>query len=71
MKKYVENWGRTGDLGYIAVNAEGRPVGSIHIRNFDEANKGFGYVSDDIPELGMALIPKYRGTSITMVADVI
>ncbi|MGG3508655.1 GNAT family N-acetyltransferase [Paenibacillus lautus] len=60
MKKYVDDWGRAGDLGYIAVNATGKPIGSITIRHFDEENKGFGYVSDDIPELGMALLPESR-----------
>ncbi|GIP05505.1 N-acetyltransferase [Paenibacillus lautus] len=64
MKKYVEDWGRAGDLGYIAVNAAGKPSGSITIRYFDEGNKGFGYVSDDIPELGMALIPESRGQGL-------
>jgi RimJ/RimL family protein N-acetyltransferase len=64
MKKYVENWGRAGDLGYIAENGVGKPIGSIHIRYFDEGNKGFGYVSDDIPELGMALLPESRGQGI-------
>lgn len=64
MKKYVEDWGRAGDLGYIAVNAAGKPAGSITIRYFDEGNKGFGYVSDDIPELGMALIPVSRGQGL-------
>lgn len=64
MKKYVEDWGRAGDLGYIAVNAAGKPAGSITIRYFDEGNKGFGYVSDDIPELGMALIPESRGQGL-------
>lgn len=64
MKKYVENWGREGDLGYIAVNAAGKPAGSITIRYFDEGNKGFGYVSDDIPELGMALLPESRGQGL-------
>ena len=64
MKKYVEDWGRAGDLGYIAVNAAGKPAGSITIRYFDEGNKGCGYVSDDIPELGMALIPESRGQGL-------
>lgn len=64
MKKYVEDWGREGDLGYIAVNAAGKPAGSITIRYFDEGNKGFGYVSDDIPELGMALLPESRGQGL-------
>ncbi len=61
MQKYVAGWGRAGDLGYIAMNAEGVPVGSITIRFFDEANKGFGFVHEDIPELGMALRPACRG----------
>jgi RimJ/RimL family protein N-acetyltransferase len=64
LSKYVEDWGREGDLGYIAENSEGRPVGSITIRYFNEENKGFGYVSNDIPELGMALKTEYRGKGI-------
>lgn len=64
MKKYVEDWGRAGDLGYIAENSAGKPIGSIHIRYFDEGNKGFGYVRDDIPEMGMALLPESRGQGI-------
>ncbi|EHB48569.1 MULTISPECIES: GNAT family N-acetyltransferase [Paenibacillus] len=64
MRKYVEGWGRESDLGYIATNGEGKPMGSITLRYFDEANKGFGYVSDEIPELGMALLPESRGQGI-------
>ncbi|NOU93258.1 GNAT family N-acetyltransferase [Paenibacillus sp. LMG 31456] len=64
LTKYVEDWGREGDRGYIAVNSEGQSIGSITIRHFDEDNKGFGYISKDIPELGMALRPEYRGKGI-------
>lgn len=61
LAKYVKGWGRPGDIGYIAVNKEGQAVGSITARLYDEANKGFGYVADDIPELGMAILSEYRG----------
>ncbi|CAK7027057.1 GNAT family N-acetyltransferase [Tissierella sp.] len=61
LSKYVENWGKEGDLGYIAENSKGRQVGSITMRYFSEDNKGFGYVSNDIPELGIALRAEYRG----------
>jgi streptomycin 3"-adenylyltransferase len=64
ISKYVEDWGREGDLGYIAINSEGQSIGSITIRYFNEDNKGFGYISNDIPELGMALMPEYRGKGI-------
>lgn len=64
LSKYVEGWGREGDSGYIAENSKGRQVGSITMRYFSEDNKGFGYISNDIPELGMALRPEYRGKGI-------
>ncbi|WP_229106795.1 GNAT family N-acetyltransferase [Paenibacillus sp. 1001270B_150601_E10] len=62
--KYAADWGRKGDLGFIAVNAEGQPIGSITIRTFTGTNKGFGYVSDEVPEIGMAILPSYRGMGI-------
>lgn len=61
LSKYVEGWGRDGDLGSIAVNSEGESMGSITARFFNSNNKGFGYVSDYIPELGMAIMPRFRG----------
>ncbi len=61
ISKYVEGWGRSGDFGCIAMNDEGRPVGSISARYFDESNQGFGYVDNDVPELGMAIVEEYRG----------
>ncbi|MGZ9583658.1 N-acetyltransferase family protein [Paenibacillus marinisediminis] len=64
ISKYMDGWGREGDLGYIAVNDEDQPVGSITARYFTEDNQGFGYVADDVPELGMALLPEYRGCGI-------
>lgn len=64
ISKYVEDWGREGDLGYIAENAAGEPIGSITVRYFREGNPGFGYVSSEVPELGMAILPAYRGQGL-------
>ncbi|UVI32738.1 GNAT family N-acetyltransferase [Paenibacillus spongiae] len=64
LAKYVEGWGREGDLGYIAVNSEGQSIGSITSRFYKEQNQGFGFIRHDIPELGMAIIPEYRGKGI-------
>lgn len=66
ISKYIEGWGRDGDFGFIAMNHEGEPVGSITVRYFNEDNKGFGFIDNDVPELGMALLKEYRGGKIGM-----
>jgi ribosomal protein S18 acetylase RimI-like enzyme len=63
--KYVDGWGRLGDLGLIAVDStENQPIGAIWMRLFTESQKGYGYVADNVPELGIALFPEYRGRGI-------
>jgi ribosomal protein S18 acetylase RimI-like enzyme len=63
--KYVDGWGRSGDLGFIAVDpTTNQPIGAVWMRLFTEAQKGYGYVAADVPELGMALLPDYRGRGI-------
>lgn len=64
ISKYVEGWGREGDFGFIAINNDGKPMGSITARSFKESNKGFGYIDADVPELGMALLEDFRGKGI-------
>ncbi len=64
ISKYVEGWGREGDFGFIAVSNKGKQIGSITARFFSENNKGFGYVSSEVPELGMALLKEFRGNGI-------
>jgi GNAT superfamily N-acetyltransferase len=63
--KYVDGWGRAGDLGFIAVDSTtNQPIGAVWMRLFTEAQKSYGYVAEDVPELGMALLPEYRGRGI-------
>ncbi|SMG20497.1 GNAT family N-acetyltransferase [Paenibacillus aquistagni] len=64
LAKYVMDWGRKGDVGFIAMNAEEKPIGSITARFYPEDNKGFGYVAEDVPELGMAILEPYRGAGV-------
>ncbi|MDO7907508.1 GNAT family N-acetyltransferase [Paenibacillus sp. JX-17] len=62
--KYMKDWGRKGDLGLVAEQKEGQVVGAITSRYFTEQQQGFGFVAEDIPEMGMALLPEYRGQGI-------
>lgn len=64
IKKYHESWGRKGDTAFIAVNTNLQPVGAVWYRLFNESNKGYGYVDNHTPELGIALTPEVRGKGI-------
>lgn len=62
--KYVQDWGRPGDAGVLAVSDAGERLGAAWYRLFDAADHGFGFVSADIPELGIATIPRCRGLGV-------
>jgi len=61
---YVQNWGREGDCGYLAIDVDGQSVGAIWLRLAQESCHGYGYVDDDTPELSMALLPDFRSKGI-------
>lgn len=63
--KYVESWGREGDLGFVAVDlGSAEPVGAVWLRLLVGDARGYGHVSDETPELGIAVRPEYRGRGI-------
>lgn len=63
--RYVRDWGRRrGDTGFVAVCGGGQPVGAIWLRLLTGAEKGFGYLDEHTPELGLAVLPEYRGRGI-------
>lgn len=62
--RYVAEWGRIGDCGLVAVVENNLPVGAIWLRLLVGVEKGFGYVDERTPELGMAVLPAYRGQGI-------
>ncbi len=60
---YIEGFGKEGDFGFVCDD-DGKPVGTIWGRVFKSENKGFGYIDDRTPELGMAVLPKYRNKGV-------
>jgi ribosomal protein S18 acetylase RimI-like enzyme len=56
---YVRGWGRTGDWGLLACEGA-NPVGAIWLRQWTDVERGYGYISPQIPELSLALLPEYR-----------
>src|SRR5918993_134045 len=65
LAKYVRDWGRAGDLGYVAVDeSSGKAVGAAWLRLLTADESGYGYVNDETPEIGMAVLSEYRGRGI-------
>jgi ribosomal-protein-alanine N-acetyltransferase len=64
MRRYVEDWGRIGDVAIVALDRLNEPVGAVWYRQFSAAEPGFGFVSADVPELAMAVYPECRGQRV-------
>jgi GNAT superfamily N-acetyltransferase len=72
LAKYVEGWPAAGEQGVIAeAEAESEatgggpvPVGAAWWRYFSAANPGYGYVADDVPEVGIAVVASWRGRGV-------
>jgi GNAT superfamily N-acetyltransferase len=62
--KYIQGWGRAGDLGFVAVDSDNQPIGAIWCRLLSEEEKGFAHIDDETPELGIAVAPEHRGRGI-------
>lgn len=63
--KYVKGFGELpNDKGFIAEDEEGNPIGAGWYRLFSSDNKGYGFISEDIPELSIALKSECRGKGV-------
>jgi ribosomal protein S18 acetylase RimI-like enzyme len=63
LARYASGWGRVGDVGCVATKGT-TLIGAAWLRLWMQEDKGFGYVSDQIPELAMAVLPDFRGQGI-------
>jgi ribosomal protein S18 acetylase RimI-like enzyme len=59
LSRYVDNWGRPGDLAVVA-HETGNRVGAAWLRIFSPDEPGYGYVDDTTPELSIAVVPSRR-----------
>ena len=64
LAKYVRDWGRADDSGFVVVDENNQPLGAVWLRLFAGEEIGYGYVDDFTPELAIAILPEYRGQGI-------
>ncbi len=62
--RYVSGWmQRDGDSGSLATVGD-VPVGAVWLRRWTNAERGYGWIDEQTPELSMALLPDWRGRGI-------
>jgi ribosomal protein S18 acetylase RimI-like enzyme len=68
---YLVGWPRPGDFGLVAEEDE--PAGAAWYRTFTRASHGHGFVSEDIPELAIAVVASRRreGIGRTLLVDLV
>lgn len=64
LARYIENWGKDEFDIALVMESDNQFVGAIWGRLLKAENKGFGYVDDNTPELGMAVKQEYRNQGI-------
>ena len=64
IRRYLKSWGRAGDTGMVAVDADSRRLGAAWYRHFLVDARGYGFVTPDIPELSIGVIPVARGQGV-------
>ena len=61
--RYVDGWGRAGDMALIAMEG-GHRVGAGWFRLFRASAPGYGFVDDQTPELTIVVVPSRQGEGI-------
>lgn len=61
--KYFRAWGRSFDLG-IKISHLGKNIGACWSRIHTPHNHGYGFVSEEIPELSIALKQEWRNQGL-------
>ena len=59
---YLAGWPRQGDHGLIAE--QDGPLGAAWYRTYTDASHGYGFISEDVPELSIAVIASRRHEGI-------
>ncbi|WP_419818752.1 GNAT family N-acetyltransferase [Glaciibacter flavus] len=63
-RRYVSGWQRPSDVGVVATDAEGAPIGACWFRLFPSNAPGHGFVGVGVPELILGVSPIWRAQGV-------
>jgi ribosomal protein S18 acetylase RimI-like enzyme len=63
LRRYLDDFGRRGDLGIIAEE-DGYPRGAAWWRCFSRSSPGYGFIDEATPEISIAVEPGHRQRGI-------
>jgi len=61
---YLSDWKRSSDFGFLAHEADDKPVGAAWARFMTAEDPGYGFVDEGIPELSMGVVSTHRGQGV-------
>ena len=64
LARLLAGWGRRGDAAWIAETAARESAGAAWYRFYTESDHSYGFVSPEIPELGIAVRAALRGRGL-------
>lgn len=63
LAKYIANWGRPDDIALVAAY-DGQLIGAVWCRSLKAAERGYGYIDDQTPELSLAINANFRNKGV-------
>lgn len=63
-RNYIAGWQRPADLGFVAVDAQARPIGAAWYRLLAADVPAHGYVASGVPELIIGVRPVWRAQGV-------
>jgi hypothetical protein len=64
VRRYLNDWGRPGDTGVVAVSEDGQRLGAAWYRLFPVEDPGWGFVAADVPALSIGVVGAARGRGV-------
>lgn len=66
ISRCLDGWGRDGDVGFVAEDASGEPLGAAWARLFTSEEPACGFVDDGTPEMAVGVRSDARGRGVGM-----